>query len=844
VRREAAGDAITARMTTTLTWSPMLEQYFGMKHRYPEAILLSRVGDFYEAYGEDAETIARALSIALTSKEAGGGRRVAMAGVPHHALDGYLAKLVAQRRVVALAEQLEAPIPNKLVRRDVVRVVTPGTLLEEHILERSAHNYLAAITAYDDVIALAHADISTGHVSATAFDGEAALEDVLGEIARLDPAELVADVPGDVRAALEASLENAQTRIAAPVLAAVAERVREPIDGFSFDASLAMHRALDTLGAFVRRVSVQTNGGAALREPQFYRQATFLALDPNTRKHLELTKALGANVRATLLATIDRTRTAMGSRLLGRWVLAPLVDAGAIGARADAVEALLRDATRRLALQDVLHGCFDLERIAQKVRFRRVLPRDLGSLRRTLALLDPIGDALREPSLPAAMQAIAARVGDFAEIRRDLAATLVDEPPATLADGGVIRPEASSELAECVALRRDARSRIAALEERERARTGIKSLKVKYASAFGYAIEVPKAQLANVPGEYTRKQTLANGERYVTPELRELDVAIASAESRQLRLEQALYEQLVERIAERVDDLLATADGLAELDAYCSLAHVAGERGYVRPSFGTDSTIEIVDGRHPVMEALLGSSFVPNDLRLGVDAARFILLTGPNMGGKSTYLRQTALLIILAQIGSFVPARAAHMGIVDRIFTRIGAGDDLASGQSTFYVEMAEAANILRRATDRSVLLIDEIGRGTGTVDGLAIAQAICEYLLERESRAPMALFATHFHELVALADRWPLVANYHITAVETTKGGAPVFSHRVLPGSSSRSFGIEVARMAGLPPAVVARAREIAGALEDRDSLEVTVPLRGKLSKPGVIEQPLLFEM
>jgi DNA mismatch repair protein MutS len=844
VRREAPKDAVTARMTTTLTWSPMLEQYFGMKHRYPEAILLSRVGDFYEAYGEDAETIARALSIALTSKEAGGGRRVAMAGVPHHALDGYLAKLVAQRRVVALAEQLEAPIPNKLVRRDVVRVVTPGTLLEEHILERSTHNYLAAITAYDGVIALAHADISTGHVSATAFDGESALEDVLAEIARLDPAELVADVPGDVCAALGTLLENAQTRIAAPVLAAVAERVREPIDGFSFDASLAMHRALDALGAFVRRVSVQSGGGTPLREPQFYRQATFLALDPNTRKNLELTKALGANVRATLLATIDRTRTAMGSRLLGRWVLAPLVEAGAIGARADAVEALLRDAARRLALQDVLHGCFDLERIAQKVRFRRVLPRDLASLRRTLALLDPIGDALREPSLPAAMLAIAARVGDFEEMRRELAATLVDEPPATLADGGVIRAEASAELAECVALRGDARSRMAALEERERERTGIKSLKVKYASAFGYAIEVPKAQIANVPGDYTRKQTLANGERYVTAELRELDVAIASAESRQLRHEQALYERLVERIAERVDDLLATADGLAELDAYCSLAQVAGERGYVRPSFAAESTVEIVDGRHPVMEALLGASFVPNDLRLGVDAARFILLTGPNMGGKSTYLRQTALLVILAQIGSFVPARSAKLGIVDRIFTRIGAGDDLASGQSTFYIEMAEAANILRRATDRSLLLIDEIGRGTGTVDGLAIAQAICEYLLERESRAPMALFATHFHELVALADRWPLVANYHITAVETTKGGAPVFSHRVLPGSSSRSFGIEVARMAGLPPAVVARAREIAGALEDRDSLEVTVPLRGKLSKPGVIEQPLLFEM
>ncbi|HEY6234390.1 MAG TPA: hypothetical protein VIW69_04690, partial [Candidatus Elarobacter sp.] len=340
-------------MTTTLTWSPMLEQYFGMKHRYPEAILLSRVGDFYEAYGDDAETIARALSIALTSKEAGGGRRVAMAGVPHHALDGYLAKLVAQRRVVALAEQLEAPIPNKLVRRDVVRVVTPGTLLEEHILERSAHNYLAAITAYDDVIALAHADISTGHVSATAFDGEPALEDVLAEIGRLEPAELVADVPNNMRAALDAALSDVQTRIAAPVLAAVGERARDPIDGFSLDASLAMHRALDALGAFVRRVSVQHSGATALRDAQFYRQATFLALDPNTRKNLELTKALGANPRATLLATIDHTRTAMGSRLLGRWVLAPLVNAAAIGARADCVEALVRDAARRLALQDV-----------------------------------------------------------------------------------------------------------------------------------------------------------------------------------------------------------------------------------------------------------------------------------------------------------------------------------------------------------------------------------------------------------------------------------------------------------------------------------------------------------
>ena len=821
----------------------MLEQYFGMKAKHPEAILLSRVGDFYEAYGEDAETIARALSITLTSKEAGGGQRVAMAGVPYHALDTYLAKLVAQRRVIALAEQLEAPIPNKLVRRDVVRVVTPGTIVEEQLLDRSAHNYLAALTVVQDVVSLAHADISTGHAAATAFAGESAFEDALAEIARLDPAELVADVTPEMRASLDRALEHAGVRITMPTLSAVDVRSRDPIDGFSMDESLGMHRALDALGAFVRRVGIVQ--AESLRAPVYYSQAAFLALDPNTRKHLELTKALGANPKATLLATVDRTRTAMGSRMLGRWLLAPLVDRVRIEGRGDCVAALSADGPRRIAIQDVLYRCFDLERIAQKIRFRRALPRDLASLRRTLGLLDPIADALAAGTLPAGLAAIASRFGEFGELRADLEGTVVDEPPATLTDGGVIRPDHSPELAECVSLRTDARSRIAALEERERERTGIKSLKIKYASAFGYAIEVSKSQLGQVPADYTRRQTLANGERYLTPELRELDAAIASAQARQLRLETTLFEACIERIAERVEDILATAEALAELDAFASLAQVAAERGYVRPVFVDESRVAIIDGRHPVMEALLGTAFVPNDLRIEPEATRFILLTGPNMGGKSTYLRQAALLTILAQIGSFVPARSATLGIVDRIFTRIGAGDDLASGQSTFYIEMAEAATILRRATGRSLLLIDEIGRGTGTVDGLAIAQAICEYLLEREARGPAVLFATHFHELVALAERWPLVANYHITAVEnTSRGGAPVFSHRVLPGSSSRSFGIEVARMAGLPPAVVARAKEIADALEGRPSLETQAPLRGRLAKIPIIEQPLLFDV
>ncbi len=815
-------------------YSPLLEQYFGLKARYPDAILLSRVGDFYEAYGDDATTIASALQIALTSKEAGSGQRIAMAGVPYHALDKYLADLVSQQRIVALADQLEVPIPNKLVRRDVTRVVTPGTLIEEHLLDRGANNYLTAIAIAGESIGIAYADISTGRAAATSYGGEIGLEEMLTELVRLGPAEIVADVPPEIRNAIASQLPS--VRITSPPLAAVERREFELTEGFSVDESVAMRRAFEALGAFVRRVGLGSQAGL-LREPEYYRARTFLALDANTRKHLDLTKSQGSNPKATLLATIDRCKTAMGSRLLSRWILAPLVERETISARADRVEALAANYAARASLQELLGGVFDLERIAQKVRFRRALPRDLGSLRRTLGILAPLRAAL-----PESLAAYRERIDDHAELLGELERTLCDELPATLEDGGVIRPGASSEIAECIELRTDARERMAALEDRERTRTGIKGLRVKYASAFGYAIEVSKSNLALVPPDYVRKQTLANGERFVIPELKELEIAIASAQSRQLRLEEALYANLVETVAANVDALLASADALAELDVACGLAQVAGERGYVRPVFVEQSTFDVVDGRHPVIESLAGDGFVPNDVHLGETSARFILLTGPNMGGKSTYLRQVALLAILAQIGAFVPARSMTLGIIDRIFTRIGAGDDIASGQSTFYVEMAEASNILRRCTRRSLLLIDEVGRGTGTIDGLAIAQSICEYLLGLESHAPMTLFATHFHELVALVERWPLVANFHVTAVESSaRSGAPVFSHRVLPGSTSRSFGIEVARMAGLPAGVIARAREIAGVLEARPTLEAQAPLRERLAEPSRQEETQL---
>jgi DNA mismatch repair protein MutS len=815
-----------------VTYSPLIEQYLSMKARHPEAIVLARVGDFYEAYGDDAETIAALLQIALTSKEAGNGRRIAMAGVPHHALEQYLAKLVAQQRIVALAEQLEPPVPNRLTKRDVVRVVTPGTLIEEHLLERTLDNYLASVAVNADTFGIAHADVSTGRVAATAFTGERAWDETIAELVRIAPAEIVADVPREMRSAIELALPG--VRITSPPIAPVIERDRQSIVGCSVDESLAVHRALDGLTDFVRRVGI---GDAALRSPSLYRASALLTIDANARKHLELTKALGANPKATLLATLDRCKTAMGSRLLARRLTAPLVERAAIETRQDEVAALINDYPARSAIAALLAQTFDLERVAQKVRIRKAGPRDLGSLRRTLAVLDPLRAAV-----PAPLRGLAGRIADLAGAYALLERMLVDEPPALLSDGNVIRPEASPELQACVALRTDARARLGELEERERARTGIKTLKVKYASAFGYAIEVSKSNLAAVPADYVRKQTLTNAERFVTPELKELEIAIGGAQTQQQRLEEALYATVIDELAQQVEAMLETADALAEIDVAASLAFVAAERGYVRPSFVEQSTIDIRDGRHPVMERLVGDAFVPNDLALARERSRFLLITGPNMGGKSTYLRQTALLVILAQIGSFVPARSMALGVVDRIFTRIGAGDDLASGQSTFYVEMLEASSILRKATSRSLLLIDEVGRGTGTTDGLAIAQSICEYLLEFGSSAPMVLFATHFHELVALAEEWPTVENVHVTAVENTaRSGAPVFSHRVLPGSTSRSFGIEVATMAGLPPGVIARAREIAEALGERPAVEAQAPLRRRISAPDRREETQL---
>lgn len=810
--------------------SPLIAQYNALKAEFPEALLLSRVGDFYEAYGDDAEDLARSLHIILTSKEAGKGKRVAMAGVPYHSVDAYLARLIRQRRVIAIAEQMEVPVPNRLVRREIVRVLTPGTVLEDQFLTPDRHNHLCAIVKDDTATAIVAADVSTGAATIQVFSDD---DDLAAAVDALDPSEIV--LADSQASAFVAPLAPAHCRVSifAPIMDGVAAS-NGSADGqaafgaFSRDERPAAKAALRLLEAYLTHLKLDGAAIAARATPTS--SASAMLIDPATRKHLDIVAGSGSDARASLLAVLSRTRTSMGSRLLSARLCAPLVDADAIGERLDRVESLVRRASARVEVQELLGGIGDIERIVQKVGARRAGPRDVATLRRSLeaaALLAPaierVGDA-RLASVAAAIDG----GGLLARVAGILTASLVDDPPPTLSDGGAIRPEHSAALADVVDLRTKSRERLLALETATRARTGIKSLKVKYTQAFGYYYEVPRAQSESIPPDFARRQSLVNAERFTNVDLKELESAILGAKARQVELEREAFEMLLARIDAEASPLLAAAAAIAEIDVYCSLAQVGAERRYVRPEVVDDRIVDVESGRHPIVEAFGDVDFIANDCRADTEK-RFLLITGPNMGGKSTYLRQAALLSVLAQMGSFVPAARAKLGIVDRMFTRIGAGDDIAAGRSTFYVEMAETALILRRCTARSLLLIDEVGRGTGTTDGLAIAQAISEYLLGLTDAMPVVLFATHFHELVGLSDAFGLIENLHVAVAEEQSG--PVFSHRVLPGASSRSYGIAVAEMAGLPPEVVARAQEIADEIESRPRLR-SKPVRRRTAE------------
>lgn len=791
--------------------TPMMRQYRELKQRFPDHLLLFRLGDFYELFFEDAEDGARLLSITLTSRQG-----APMAGIPHHAAESYIARLVRAGRKIALCEQLEAPGKGrKLLRRDVVRVITPGTVTDTAYLATAANNFLLAVAAAREGTGIALLDVSTG-------------EFWVGQ-----------DAPGE-RATLEAAL------LRRPVEIVVPETLREAADTvarlaatgatltFWDPAAFAPRRAasalaghfgvpgLEAFGVGDMAAGVGAAGGALdyVRATQGERlghitRLTRLAasdamvLDATAVETLELVESREGDLRGSLLGVVNETVTPMGGRLLRQWLLRPLLDVAAIAERQDGVAALVEAPAERARLRGLLRRVGDLERLTSRATLGVAHARDLAGLR---ACLDPLEDiAAAVAGIEARLVAVArGELAPLGDLRTLLHAALVDEPPLTLHDGGLIREGWSEALSAIVEDARQARAWIAGLEERERARTGLSTLRVKFNRVFGYGIEVSHAQAARVPADYVRRQTLTGAERFVTPELKEYEARVLGADERRRRLEYELFDDVRRRVAARAPELLGTARALARLDVLAALAEVAHARGHARPLVDASGTLAIVEGRHPVLEARAAEPVTPNDLHLD-EAARVVILTGPNMSGKSVYLRQTGHIVVLAQIGAFVPAREARIGVVDRLFTRVGAQDHLSRGQSTFLVEMVETANILNNVTPRSLVLLDEVGRGTSTFDGLAIAWAVVEAL--HATAGAKVLFATHFHELTQLAQKLPAVRNFHVAVREWND--EIIFLHKVRPGGTDRSYGIQVARLAGLPASVIARARELLAELE-----------------------------
>ncbi len=821
----------------------MMTQFLAVKEQYPDVLLLYRMGDFYETFFEDAKIAARELELTLTSRDGGkDGERIPMAGVPHHALDNYLPKLIAKGFRVAICEQMEDPALAKgLVRREVVRVVTPGTVLEASMLREKQNNFLAAVVKGPKGFGLAYCDASTGEFSVTELADAARTRH---ELDRLGVAECILPldaarlgwVPAPDKRLAPADL-GPEWQSALPDEIQVTPR---PPAGFELEpARRALHQqfgvaSLEGFGCANLPLAIRAAGAIVgyLRETQkaqlplfarlrTYRDARCLVLDGATRKHLELTAtSRDGSFKGSLLALIDRTKTAMGGRKLRGWLLAPLLDGLAIADRLDAVEELVEDAALLRALGDRLDGVRDIERLAGRVAAGTANGRDLVALCDSLLMLPHVA-ALVAGRRPALLAALHPAPGELVALAGDILDTLVEAPPIAVTEGGLIREGWSQEVDALRALLGDNHDWLAEFEAAEKARTGVKSLKVGFTRAFGYYIEVTHANRHLVPAEYHRKQTLVNCERFITPELKERETAILQGEDRLHALEYELFVQLREKAAMLVPELQAAGGRLAELDALVALAEVAVARGYVRPSIADDTRLAINEGRHPVVEAMLPTgAFVPNDALLDTDADQLIVLTGPNMSGKSTWMRQLGHIIILAQMGSFVPAQSAHVGLVDRIFTRIGAVDDLATGQSTFMVEMNETANILHHATERSFIVLDEIGRGTSTLDGLSIAWAVAEHLAQ-DVRA-RTIFATHYHEMTGLALHHAGVRNYRVLVEETED--EVIFMHRVVPGGADRSYGIEVARLAGLPPKVVARAKQVLNALEKNNKLAASL--------------------
>jgi DNA mismatch repair protein MutS len=851
----------------TETSTPLMRQYAAIKKEHPNALLFFRLGDFYELFFDDAIVAARELQITLTSRNKEKGIAVPMCGVPYHAAEGYIAKLIRKGFKVAICEQMEDPrLAKKLVRREVTRVVTPGTAADSS-LSSEENNFLGAIAQVGDRVGFAALDLSTGEFRATEFQGADAARRIQEELAQLRPKELLYASSAPLFESSAGSTgglaptSRSDTRDARP--ATVRGYADTPLDDWVFAPDHAIpllenHFGVLSLEGFglAGKPAAASAAGAILhyvRSTQrgtlehvdrigFYERQNCLVLDAVTVRNLELIEPLfaGTDAGVTLFRSMDATVTPMGKRLLRAWMLRPSIDRAAIDARLDAVGVQVKETVAREELRRALEGILDLERLLSRVTLETANPRDVLALAASLGRIPAARAALAHLRADR-LRRLHEAIDELSDLRARIEETIVAEPPISLSDGGVIQAGLNAELDELRDLSRNSKQFLAQIEQRERTRTGIGSLKVKFNSIFGYYLEVSKPNLHLVPADYERKQTLVNAERFTTPELKEYEAKILDAQEKIVEIERGMFAELRTGIAAEARRIRQTALALAEVDVLGGFGHTAALRDYCRPTLDESGDLEIVEGRHPVIEhqdlAGSGERFVPNDLYLNATTHSILVLTGPNMGGKSTYLRQAALSVILAQMGSFVPARSARLGLVDRVFTRIGASDNLARGRSTFMVEMTETAAILHTATAQSLILLDEIGRGTATYDGLAIAWAAVEYLHAR-TRAK-TLFATHYFELTELADQLSGVKNYHVSVKET--GGGIVFLRKVEPGAADRSYGIEVAKLAGLPNEVIERAREVLAEHENAEH-QLTGQLANDESRPARPPQLTIF--
>ena len=807
--------------------TPAMRQYFDAKRQHRDAIVFFRMGDFYEMFYEDALTAARALELTLTSrsKDASGGA-IPMCGVPHHAADTYIARLVRKGFRVAVCEQVEDPRKVKgLVRREVVRVVSPGTLTDAGYLEAREPALLVAVAPATDAHGLGAAvlDLSTGEFTTAEYPGADGAQALADELTILRPREVLlpdhVTMPSllpagsDVQARVT-SIDGWAFELEAARRALVEQLKTHGLDGFGLETHPSAVRAAGALVHYLRET--QKADLAHVREIAFRAGADCLLIDPTTMRNLEVIESSSGTRAGSLLDEIDRTVTPMGGRMLRAWLLRPLVSIERIQDRLDAVEEFAFRATERAKVRDTFKSIHDVERLVGRAALGNAGPRDLVSLRQSLAAVPRVKLLLDDLQAPL-VRSLLAELDDLTDIRQALEQTLLDEPPVFARDGGAIRDGVDPDLDELRTISRSGKQRIAEMEDAERARTGIASLKIRYNRVFGYYIEISKSNLANVPTDYHRKQTIAGGERFITPALKDYEEKVLGADEKILERELAIFEALRMQVAAAAPRIQDTARALAALDVLSALADAASALNYTKPMVHTGDDLIASDARHPVVERHVADAFVPNDVALDASDHQVVILTGPNMGGKSTYLRQTALLCLMAQAGSFVAARSAKVPIVDRLFARVGASDNLTRGQSTFMVEMQETANILHSATSRSLVILDEIGRGTATFDGLSLAWAVAEHLASGNRARPKTIFATHYHELTDLADALPSVANFHVVVREWKDD--IVFLRKVVAGRSDRSYGIQVARLAGLPPSVVVRAREILNGLE-RDEL------------------------